>query len=173
MTGWPECRNVFDFFLFVCFKSKIRYFLTPFFWLFYRWFHLIKSNVLQLLVSDHCLCTNWKGFTSVRVDAKFDKFWGYNTVYPGTVLGIVPPSGLRFKNTSFEPRCATCSPQLLWDAPDRPTPGLVNTTLIQPISGIWKDDVLSWEAIVVPLYVYSWLRIIPYELVLAGLRRCV
>lgn len=69
------------------------------------------------------------------------------SVYTGTVIVVILPSGLRFKNISFETRCATCTPQLLWSSFDRPTPCLVNSSLILPNSRLWKDAVVSWEAI--------------------------
>lgn len=72
-----------------------------------------------------------------------------------SVIGILLPSGLRFKNISLGTRCATCSPQLPPSSFDRQTPCLFNSTLIQPISGIWKDAVMSWEAAVVP----SWMAV--------------
>lgn len=69
------------------------------------------------------------------------------SIYTRTVIVVVLPSGLRFKNISFETRCATCSPQLLRSSFDRPTPCLVNSSLILPNSRLWKDAVVSWEAV--------------------------
>lgn len=56
----------------------------------------------------------------------------------GTIIGVLLPSGLRFKNISFETRCATCSPLLPWSSFDKPT---------NPVSltALWISQFLPYE----------------------------
>lgn len=116
----------------------------------------IPPSTTQLYFSEFTAILLWNSihlqFAPVYLQCvDTSKMWMQQ--YLGAVIGILLPSGLRFKNISFETRCATCSPQLLQSSFDRPAPCLVNSTLIQPISGIWKDAIMSWEAVVVP----SWM----------------